>query len=467
MMQRLTDAGFLTRTAVAVGVLLRVWHYACNHTIWYDEAVLLANVMEKDFGQLLGPMHHAVAAPPLFVWLLKLIHLTAGDQPYVWRLVPFVFSLIGLLLMPPLARRVLDRPAAVLAVWLTAVSDGHVWLGCTVKPYAGDTAITTALLLFLTASAGWSSARRLLVLAAVTPLLFGISYTAVFVVGGVLLAVARAVWRGDWRGRVAWLAAGAVAAGTLAVLYFGPMTAQRVPSLVDEWRSHFPNWSDPLSVPWWVLKATLGVFQQVCNPSGFVLGLLAPVGVAALWRAGRREVVIACVGTFVLAVLAAGVKAYPYGQHRLSQFLAPAAIILGAAAVGELMLRWRAAVWLAVMLVAVAGGLSLSHIPFPWHRPDSQSVHRYVTEHRQPGDAVLSNEATYLYFFFGELQPIESGGAEVPVGGRAWVVMDHYDQNVRRVYIDWRLAPLGFELVEEKEFFQAAAYLYERTADRR
>lgn len=463
-MRRLfTDAHFLVRVLVSGGLALRVWHYLANHTIWYDEAVLLVNVMEKDFAGLLGPMHHAVAAPPLFVWLLKLIHLTAGDQPYVWRLVPFAFSVLGLLLTVPLARRVLDPPAAVLAVGLVAVSDNHVWLGCTVKPYAGDAAVATALLLYLQATAGRPAGRRLLPLAIAAPVLIAFSYTALFVYGGLLLAVLPAAWADRWRGVGAWLLASAAVAGTLAVLHFGPMTAQRVDSLVAEWQPHFLPHTGPLAATDWTVRAVLGVFQQAANPSGFVLGLFAPLGVWGLWRAGRREVAVACVGMFALAIVAAAVKAYPLGQHRLSQFLTPAAILLGAAGVGEVLRRWKwVGVTLAVLMVGVADGLSLSHLWEPWHRPDAQAVHRYVQAHRRPGDVVLSNEANYLYFFFGELKSIEAGGAEVPAGGRAWVVMDHYDDQLRRTYIDWRLRPLGFERVEGVEFFHAGVYLYER-----
>ena len=64
---------------------------------------------------------------------------------------------------------------------------------------------------------------------------------------------------------------------------------------------------------------------------------------------------------------------------------------------------------------------------------------------------------------------IAAGGAEVPAGGRAWVVMDFHTDEERRVYIEQRLTQLGFKYVEgsRQEFGldpkqRAAAYLYER-----
>ena len=57
----------------------------------------------------------------------------------------------------------------------------------------------------------------------------------------------------------------------------------------------------------------------------------------------------------------------------------------------------------------------------------------------------------------------ELAAKDVPVGGRVWAVMDHYDPPTRHEYIDRQLVPLGFERVRAEECFRAGAYLYERT----
>ena len=77
--QRLVDPVFLTRLFLFGGLFFRLWHYFANHVIWYDEAVLLANVLDTSWVELLGPLQSEVAAPPLFLWLLKLVHLIVGD----------------------------------------------------------------------------------------------------------------------------------------------------------------------------------------------------------------------------------------------------------------------------------------------------------------------------------------------------------------------------------------------------
>ncbi|MBY0231843.1 MAG: hypothetical protein K2W96_21385, partial [Gemmataceae bacterium] len=56
---------------VVAGIALRVVHHLLDHTIWYDESVLLFNLLDKDYLGLLGPLDHDVAAPPLYLWGMR------------------------------------------------------------------------------------------------------------------------------------------------------------------------------------------------------------------------------------------------------------------------------------------------------------------------------------------------------------------------------------------------------------
>lgn len=459
MRERLTNARFLTGVFLAGGLFLRLWHYALNHVIWYDEAVLLANILGKSYGELLGPLNSAVAAPPFYLWLLKTVHLTFGDEPYVWRALALLAGCANLFLMVPLGRAVLTARGAAFAVGIMAVSDTHVKLCNTVKPYTLDALLATLLLLGLVRTEHWPTARRLFALAAVAPFVLCLSYPSAFVVGGLLLALRPT----DGRSLIAWLVAGAVTLGTFALLYFGPIRNQRVGGLVAEWALYYPPLSDPLALPWWLLYSFVGVFQDMANPSGVALAVVAPLGWWAFWLAGRWRLSVALGGLFAASLLAAAIKSYPFGQNRLMQFAAPAVGLLGARGV-EVLARWRqwAGVGLAVAVICVADALSLWRVAFPWVEPDSRGVTRFVNEHRRPGEPVLSDEGCYLYYFHGELKPMTAAN-DIPVGGRAWAVMDHYTPEVRREYVERFLNPTRFERIDAEEFTSAGAYLYERT----
>lgn len=454
-----TDPNRLTAVFVVGGLLLRLYHYALNHVIWYDESVLLANVLGKSFGQLLGPLDSEVAAPPFYLWTLKLIHLTVGDEPYVWRLFPLLAGCGLLFLLVPLARAVLTPYGAAFAVGLLAVSDEHVRQSNTVKPYTLDALFAAALLYGLVRTEGWPLARRLLALAAVAPFILCYSYPMAFVLGGVLLAL----WPRDRRSAAAWVVAGVAIAGTFAVLYFGPIRAQRVTGLVNGWERYFLPIRDPAAVPFWLGWNVFGVCQYACNPSGVVLAVLAPFAAVAFWRSDRWRLTVAVGGMLAAVLVASALRAWPFGQHRLMLFAAPAVYLLGAKGV-EVLGGWRrsAGVGLAVACVVVADGLSLWRLTHPWSEPDARGVRAFVREHRQPGEPVLSDEGGYLYYFHGELRPLSAAKA-VPVGGRVWAVMDHYTPEVRREYIERFLTPDTFARVRAEEFTSAGAYLYVRT----
>ncbi len=482
---------WLTRAAVLVGLLLRGWHYAADRTVWYDEAVLLANVLTKDWLALLGPLDHAVAAPPLYLFLLKLVAVTCGDVQLCWRLPSLVAGCATLLATVPLCRRVLPAACVAPCVWLVALSDNHIWHTVTVKPYAGDALLTTLLLLGLVSTDRRPAGRRLWWLVVVAPVVLCLSYPMAFVLGGILLALLPTAWRarrtvrggeqGSEEKEVApaavafsphspaprpslfpWAVAAAVAAGTFAALYFGPIRVQKVPGLLTEHADYFPSAGHPLGLPGWVVQHTAEVFQYCTQLGGVGLFLLAPLGLWAAWRAGRRELVIALAVPFPLTVAAAALKAYPYGLIRLMLFIAPCCLLLGGLGLAEV---WRRSARrgraVAVVVVLATVVPPFWHVYYPYPRPDSSAVARHIRAYRQPGDLVASDEQCYAYFFRGELLSLNQAAA-TPDGGRVWVPMDHYTPAERRAYCAAYLAPGGWTLAGEWEFRKAGALLFVR-----
>ncbi len=139
--------------AVLLGLGLRAYHYLRGPAVWQDEAALILNVLDKDYGALLGPLRFHEAAPPLFLWLEKAVSTTLGDEPLALRLPPFLASCAALLLMVPVARRLLPAAAVPWAVLLFACSEQLSWHACEAKPYAFDVLAATVLL-FICVSRG-------------------------------------------------------------------------------------------------------------------------------------------------------------------------------------------------------------------------------------------------------------------------------------------------------------------------
>src|SRR5690242_2727085 len=77
---------------VAAGISIRAIHFFRDPSVWHDEAALVLNVLQKGYGELLGPLRFAEAAPPLFLWIERAVSLSLGDTSLALRFVPFIAS---------------------------------------------------------------------------------------------------------------------------------------------------------------------------------------------------------------------------------------------------------------------------------------------------------------------------------------------------------------------------------------
>lgn len=262
-----------------------------------------------------------------------------------------------------------------------------------------------------------------------------------------------------------WAVASLSAMVTFAGLYFGPIRNQRVEGLLNEWGPKFPDFQSPASLPWWLIETTTTVFQFCYNPIGFYLAVVAPFGIVSAWRSGRRDLVVLLTAPFALAVVAAALKAYPYGFNRLMFFIAPCALLLGGLgmdAIFRYLPSKRLHIATGALLLAIGSLLPALHVVKPWDRPDSSGMAAYIRAHRLEGDRVAADEQTYAYFFRGELLSLNEAAATIPPGGRVWVPMDFYTPDVRIAYLESKLKPGEFELIGEWRFRDCCAYLFVR-----
>src|SRR5262249_54867287 len=155
---------------------------------------LLTNVCEMSFSELVGPLRDNQVAPPLFLWMLRALYVALGSGELVMRLPAIAASMAALLLMIPLARRIVDDPGWIWAVGLCALSNHALAHAYQVKPYAIDFVVTQIIVL-----SAWSylapdgtplgkklGLAGLLIAGFVMP---WFSFPSVFVLGGASLAL--------------------------------------------------------------------------------------------------------------------------------------------------------------------------------------------------------------------------------------------------------------------------------------
>ncbi len=434
---------WLGSSILAFGLALRLYHYARNPALWHDEAANVINILGKSFAGLLGPLRGWATGPPLFLWLQKCVTLGLGDSTYALRLLSVLASCAGLLLFVWLARRLLAPAGACAALLLAACSDRLLWHAAEARHYSSDFLIATALLLAFSLASRWAVARRAFLFALLAPLVIFSAYPGVFLCGGLCLALAPELWR-----KRRWWAAlglGATVALAFVAFYFITIRVQRAPEVDAAWVQTFPDWQRPWTVPFWILRSSVGVVDYSSRPIGGLLLLPVVLGGVFFWRTAKRELVLFLVGPLFLALCAGLVKAYPYTGARTMVFAMPAVFLLVGGGVDAL-LRWRpgrpwirtsALVLIAIPILATCG-FALFRVAVPWPRAATAEASAYVLANRQADEPVTANHWEYEYYFRhlgAAFAPELSRLASPENTSRVWVVVTGHDGTTRAAVI--------------------------------
>jgi len=418
--------------ALAVGLILRTFHYLRKPAVWQDEGALIRNVLELRSDEMFGPLLRTQAAPPLFLVVERAIVLILGDGEYALRLFPFLASCLGLILFADLVRRVLAPWSAVLAVVMIASSDRLLWHGCEAKPYAVDFLVAVLAAYWFVRTEGWNFTRRCLSTALPAALALWISYPSCYVIGAFLIGLLPASRTASWLGRSSYLLLAVVVGCSFLALANGPVAAQHNTDIASYWHSHFPDWNRPWSVPGWAVISTLEVSRYNFLPIGQVVLPFAILGGWCMIRRGEGSRVAVAILPLGLAFVASLLHRYPYGSSRLEMFAAPGLAWLAAEGAARLLPRVRnrsryvALALLLLLLVPIP--LAAYRTIVPWPRPASDDASAYVLTHRSPEDRICVNHWEFEYYFRHEagwrfwLGSFEAGDIPSTRGGTIWVV---------------------------------------------
>jgi hypothetical protein len=315
---------------------LRLVAFLQDRSLWFDEACVALNVLERSYAELLQPLDRNQGAPVGYLFAAKLLVGLFGGSELVLRLPAFLGSLAALGLFAWVALRVLPRPAALVGLGLFAVSPHLIAYAAEAKQYSTDvTAVLVLLAVALPLLEGRPASRgRLAGLAAAGAVAVWCSHPALFVLAGLgtVLFIDR-LWRKSW-GEAAGLAVvGAAWLTSFAACYLVCLRhLGQNQFLRDYWAGHFlPLPPRSLSDLAWVGGKFFNLFQHPAGLGGPELslsGLGALAFLAGCPLLARRHglLLAALVLPLGFAMLASGLASYPF-EGRLLLFAAPLLLI--------------------------------------------------------------------------------------------------------------------------------------------
>jgi dolichyl-phosphate-mannose-protein mannosyltransferase len=418
---RTRDTAILVALLV-VGVALRVWQYAADTSMWFDELSIARNVHERSFATLmLHPLGYDQVAPLGFLALVKASAALLGPSDLALRVVPFLCGIAALFLFYRLATRTLAPSGAIIAVALFALGPAFIRYTGELKQYGVDILATIALTLVTLGLLDRTvTVRRCVVAGCVGGALVWFSQAAILIMAGLgaVLVIRWLSWRGPETRLLVRITVPIWAAASLAALVVSRRHV--TPETLAFMHAFWSGRGGFLPTPFSASGTVLWFWRQIVDLFGIMMGypwpavyaVLTLAGFVILWRQ-RRDVALVLLGPLAATLLATVANQYPF-RTRVVVFLMPSLVLSAAAAIDWLRLRAAAVtpalgstVGVALLAIPV---YALWLTPPPYYTEGFKPVLAYVQAHHQRGDAV--------YVFSNAYEAIDRYGPRygIPVG---------------------------------------------------
>jgi hypothetical protein len=227
-----------TATIALLGFTLVLGLYGIERSLWLDEAWVANSVNAPTLGGMFYYPDWLQTSPPLFLLLARTAISIFGLSTVVLRSVPVLVSLMAVAAMLAVSRRVVSPPFAVLATAILAFHPTVIEYFRSFKQYGGEVAATAAVLWAAVGYLQKPDRRRFQVLVGVVVAAMTLSYPTVFLLPGIVIAVAV----GN-RGRAVMLAG--IGAAVLAAMYWWLIRPNYTSALRAYWMGDPEIWLAP------------------------------------------------------------------------------------------------------------------------------------------------------------------------------------------------------------------------------
>jgi len=443
-------------TVIVFGAIPRTTEFIHARSLWPDEAILAHHILHRPIGELLQPFGDSMA-PPGYLLLTRASIDVFGVNERAARLPAYLAGLSALLLFYLVARRTLPLEGTVLGLLFFATSKQLILYSNEVRPYSLDTALFLLVvwlgLCWFQTRSDWKNAIWLAVAGALG---LWFSFPLVFTLAGVGLVLGvDALIRRDTRRIRHLVTVGGVWILSFAVMYslviLPARNDQTTMNLVNDYYAYagafmpFPP-SSLHDLKWFWLV----LVRYFDNPLGLASDripiLLQMVAGAALFAGAiglawtKRKAFLLIVLPVGVALMASGLRLYPFYERTILWTSAPAFLCIGCGL--ALPLKRLSHVWPMIGVTAI---LVLTVVPTfratrrivePTRHHELGRMLAYAQDHWQQGDVLFLRPMENMAFDFSKARfdfppgdcIVETGNGLTPLKGhaRVWIPL-YYD----------------------------------------
>lgn len=383
-------------SVILFGAFLAIYQFALNRSLWYDEAMLALNIINKDFHALAKPLDDKQVAPIGFLFMERLFVLMLGKNEFSLRIFPLLGFLASIPLFYGLAKRLAeDHIIAMMATSMFGITLSLLDYSAEVKQYSTDV-LFTLLILHAALSLELRRNRSLAVLALVGSISIWFSNVAVvsLFVAGLYLLHSETYRRKNYR---IFLPLLCWSASFLAYYFFFAKDHPAKTYMVAYWEHAFLplNLSAGNSFNF-LISAAKEIHGRLLGfgHSWWIAFLISFCGVAFSLRRKNHKPVYFCLAPTAVHLLLSGLKLYPF-SGRFILYTAPLSILLLAIGTHDLFdianKKTRGLRPNFLLLLPLIVLLLPLYKAFPVEKEEIKKSLNYIQK------AIKSDEAIYLY----------------------------------------------------------------------
>ena len=175
-------------TVIGVGILLRLFHFIDNRSLFIDEIFLSSSLIRMNFTELLAPyLDYEQKAPIGFLWLVRACVLLFGKNEMALRLISLLSGIGSLFLFLPVARYFLKPLGVVVALGILAMAPPLVYHAVEIKQYSTELFATIVAIYLYIRFQQKRDLRSLLLWGISGAAIIWFSYTSIFILAGMAI----------------------------------------------------------------------------------------------------------------------------------------------------------------------------------------------------------------------------------------------------------------------------------------
>lgn len=403
-----------------IGIMLRLFHFLDNRSLWIDEAYLATSLIKMSFIELAHPpLEYEQKAPIGFLWTVRFLVLLFGKGEMALRLFPFLCGLTSLVVFLPVARFFLKPLGVVIAMGILALAPPLTFHSVEAKQYSSEL-LATVLALFLYIRFHQKLAYPSLLLWGLWgAVILWFSYSSIFILAGMafgicLFYLVQKEWKALFKSILPF-SMWAISFGINFLLFtykhadsewltswfrlregFMPFPPSSLTDLKWFLMALYRILDYPLGLLWNFGAENITHLQAIIKTTMSLLGLLCWGLGAASYFKNNKKLFLILLFPILLTLLASGLELYPF-YERLLVFLAPLLILFiarGCVTIINLFnSRFRVQYLLPVLLLAWPLWSSATQVARPElfggkKNSTDREAYFYIKENFQEGDIV-------------------------------------------------------------------------------